>query len=134
MVPPYSELWLAANLRNRWRAAAAGSRTGRKKAHSDTAVGIRIDCGSAACYTGSNKRTGVDSDMDTLMEFSIQGDIFFFYDTLSDEEKETVRKCMREKYKGHIVANPKIDEFLEGLERDHGIKLKRLSVTSVIAV
>ena len=82
----------------------------------------------------SNKRTGVDSDMDTLMEFSIQGDIFFFYDTLSDEEKETVRKCMREKYKGHIVANPKIDEFLEGLERDHGIKLKRLSVTSVIAV
>jgi hypothetical protein len=53
---------------------------------------------------------------------------------LSDEEKETVRKCMREKYKGHIVANPKIDEFLEGLERDHGIKLKRLSVTSVIAV
>lgn len=77
-----------------------------------------IDCGSAACYTGSNKRTGVDSDMDTLMEFSIQGDIFFFYDTLSDEEKETVRKCMREKYKGHIVANPKIDEFLEGLERD----------------
>lgn len=41
---------------------------------------------------------------------------------------------MREKYKGHIVANPKIDEFLEGLERDHGIKLKRLSVTSVIAV
>ncbi len=72
--------------------------------------------------------------MDTLMEFSIQGDIFFFYDTLSDEEKETVRKCMREKYKGHIVANPKIDEFLEGLERDHGIKLKRLSVTSVIAV
>ena len=37
--------------------------------------------------------------MDTLMEFSIQGDIFFFYDTLSDEEKETVRKCMREKYK-----------------------------------
>lgn len=36
--------------------------------------------------------------MDTLMEFSIQGDIFFFYDTLSDEEKETVRKCMREKY------------------------------------
>ncbi len=72
--------------------------------------------------------------MDTLMEFSIQGDIFFFYDTLSDEEKETVCKCMREKYKGHIVANPKIDEFLEGLERDHGIKLKRLSVTSVIAV
>ena len=72
--------------------------------------------------------------MDTLMEFSIQGDIFFFYDTLSDEEKETVRKCMREKYKGQIVANPKIDEFLEGLERDHGIKLKRLSVTSVIAV
>ena len=48
--------------------------------------------------------------MDTLMEFSIQGDIFFFYDTLSDEEKETVRKCMREKYKGHIVADPKIDE------------------------
>ena len=43
--------------------------------------------------------------MDTLMEFSIQGDIFFFYDTLSDEEKETVRKCMREKYKGHIVGN-----------------------------
>ena len=75
-----------------------------------------------------------DSDMDTLMEFSIQGDIFFFYDTLSDEEKETVRKCMREKYKGHIVANPKIDDFLEGLECDHGIKLKRLSVTSVIAV
>ena len=29
--------------------------------------------------------------MDTLMEFSIQGDIFFFYDTLSEEEKETVR-------------------------------------------
>ena len=56
--------------------------------------------------------------MDTLMEFSIQGDIFFFYDTLSDEEKETVRKCMREKYKGHIVANPKIDEFLEGEEDD----------------
>lgn len=51
--------------------------------------------------------------MDTLMEFSIQGDIFFFYDTLSDEEKETVRKCMREKYKGHIVANPKIDELNE---------------------
>lgn len=48
--------------------------------------------------------------METLMEFSIQGDIFFFYDTLSDEEKETVRKCMREKYKGHIVANPKIDQ------------------------
>ena len=71
--------------------------------------------------------------MDTLMEFSIQGDIFFFYDTLSDEEKETVRKCMREKYKGHIVANPKLMN-LEGLERDHGIKLKRLSVTSVIAV
>ena len=42
MVPPYSEIWLAANLRNGWRAAAAGSRTGRKKAHSDTAVGIRI--------------------------------------------------------------------------------------------
>lgn len=25
--------------------------------------------------------------MDTLMEFSIQGDIFFFYDTLSDERR-----------------------------------------------
>lgn len=46
------------------------------------------------------------------MEFSIQGDIFFFYDTLSEEEKETVRKCMRARYKGHIVGDPKIDEFL----------------------
>ncbi len=74
--------------------------------------------------------------MDTLMEFSIQGDIFFFYDTLSEEEKETVRKCMRAKYKGNgnIVGDPKIDEFLEELERDHGIRLKRLPVTSVIAV
>ena len=72
--------------------------------------------------------------MDTLMEFSIQGDIFFFYDTLSDEEQETVRKCMQAQYKGHIVADPKIDEFLEDLERDHGIKLNRLSVTRVIAV
>ena len=42
MVPPYSEIWLAVNLRNGWRAAAAGLHTGRKKAHSDTAVGIRI--------------------------------------------------------------------------------------------
>ena len=68
------------------------------------------------------------------MEFSIQGDIFFFYDTLSEEEKETVRKRMRARYKGHIVGDPKIDEFLEELERDHGIRLKRLTVTSVIAV
>ena len=72
--------------------------------------------------------------MDTLMEFSIQGDIFFFYDTLSEEEKETVHKCMRARYKGHIVGDPKIDEFLEELERDHGIRLKRLPITSVIAV
>ena len=64
------------------------------------------------------------------MEFSIQGDIFFFCDTLSEEEKETVRKCMRARYKG----DPKIDEFLEELERNHGIRLKRLPVTSVIAV
>lgn len=42
MVPPYSEIWLAANLRNGWRAAAAGSRTGRKKAHRDTAVGMEV--------------------------------------------------------------------------------------------
>lgn len=42
MVPPYSEIWLAANLRNGWRAAAAGSHTGRKKAHSDTAVGMKV--------------------------------------------------------------------------------------------
>ena len=48
MVPPYSEIWLAANLRNGWRAAAAGSRIGRKKAHSDTAVGIRIFEGNDA--------------------------------------------------------------------------------------
>ena len=41
--------------------------------------------------------------MDTLMEFSIQGDIFFFYDTLSEEEKETVRKCMRANYKGNMT-------------------------------
>ena len=72
--------------------------------------------------------------MDTLMEFSIQGDTFFFYDTLSDEEKEIVRKSVRAKYKGRIVGDPKIDEFLEELERDHGIRLKRLPVTSVIAV
>lgn len=72
--------------------------------------------------------------MDTLMEFSIQGDTFFFYDTLSDEEKEIVRKSMRAKYKGNIVGDPKIDEFLEELERDHGIQMKRLPVTSVIAV
>lgn len=68
------------------------------------------------------------------MEFSIQGDTFFFYDTLSDEEKEVVRKSMRAKYKGRIVSDPKIDEFLEELERDHGIRLKRLPVTSVVAV
>ena len=68
------------------------------------------------------------------MEFSIQGDTFFFYDTLSDEDKEIVRKSMRAKYKGRIVGDPKIDEFLEELERDHGIRLKRLPVTSVIAV
>ena len=55
--------------------------------------------------------------MDTLMEFSIQGDIFFFYDTLSDEEKETVRKCMREKYKGHIVVDPKLDMNFDYLFR-----------------
>ena len=41
---------------------------------------------------------------------------------------------MRARYKGHIVGDPKIDEFLEELERDHGIRLKRLPVTSVIAV
>ena len=58
------------------------------------------------------------------MEFSIQGDIFFFYDTLSEEEKETVRKRMRAKYKGNIVGAPKIDDFLEELERDYGIRLK----------
>ena len=69
-----------------------------------------------------------------IMEFSIQGDIFFFYDTLSDEEKEVVRKSVKERYKGHTVSDPKIDDFLEELERDHGIKLKRLPVTSVIAV
>lgn len=72
--------------------------------------------------------------MDTLMEFSIQGDIFFFYDTLSEEEKETVRKRMRAKYKGNIVGDLKIDEFLEELERDYGIRLKRLPVTSVVAI
>lgn len=32
------------------------------------------------------------------------------------------------------LGDPKIDEFLEELERDHGIRLKRLPVTSVIAV
>ena len=53
---------------------------------------------------------------------------------LSDDEKETVRKCMRAKYKGRIVGDPKIDEFLEELEHDHGIRLKRLPVTSVVAV
>ena len=42
MVPPYSEIWLAANLRNGWRAAAAGSHTGRKKAYRDTAVGMEV--------------------------------------------------------------------------------------------
>ena len=42
MVPPYSEIWLAANLRNVGRAAAAGLPKERKKAHSDTAVGIRV--------------------------------------------------------------------------------------------
>ncbi len=68
------------------------------------------------------------------MEFSIQGDIFFFYDTLSAEEKKIVRKYMRAKYKGRIVGDPKIEDFLEELERDHGIRLKRLPVTSVIAV
>jgi len=68
------------------------------------------------------------------MEFSIQGDIFFFYDTLSEEEKETVRRRMRAKYKGNIVGAPKIDDFLEELERDYGIRLKRLPVTSVVAV
>ena len=72
--------------------------------------------------------------MDTLMEFSIQGDIFFFYDTLSEEEKEAVRKRMRAKYKGNIVGDLKIDEFLEELERDYGIRLKRLPVTSVVAI
>ena len=72
--------------------------------------------------------------MDTLMEFSIQGDLFFFYDTLSAEEKEIVRKCVKTKYKGHIVGDPNIDELLEELERDHGIQLKRLPVTSVVAV
>ena len=72
--------------------------------------------------------------MDTLMEFSIQGDIFFFYDTLSAEEKKIVRKYMRAKYKGRIVGDPKIEDFLEELERDHGSRLKRLPVTSVIAV
>ena len=41
---------------------------------------------------------------------------------------------MKTKYKGHIVGDPNIDEFLEELERDHGIQLKRLPVTSVIAV
>ena len=41
---------------------------------------------------------------------------------------------MREKYKGHIVVDPKIDEFLEELERDYGIRLKRLPVTSVVAI
>ena len=72
--------------------------------------------------------------MDTLMEFSIQGDIFFFYDTLSAEEKKIVRKYMRARYKGRIVGDPKIEDFLEELERDHGIRLKRLPVTSVVAV
>ena len=80
--------------------------------------------------------------MDTLMEFSIQGDIFFFYDTLSDEEKETVAELLLID-DDTILVNDELlkgldkeldDEFLEGLERDHGIKLKRLSVTSVIAV
>ena len=56
MVPPYSEIWLAANLRNGWRAAAAGSRTGRKKAHSDTAVGMEacknVDAGERGMIFG----------------------------------------------------------------------------------
>ena len=46
MLPPYSEIWLAANLGNGWWAAAAGSRTERKKAHIDTTVGIRIFVGN----------------------------------------------------------------------------------------
>ena len=50
MVPPYSEIWLAANLGN-GGAAAAGLRTGRKKAHSDTAVGIRV-------FEGNDGRRG----------------------------------------------------------------------------
>ena len=51
MVPPYSKIWLAANLRNGWRATAAVARTGRKKAHSDTAVGIRV-------FEGNDGRRG----------------------------------------------------------------------------
>ena len=85
-------------------------------------------------YWKQKMNRGENSDMDTLMELSIQGDIFFFFDTLSDEEKEIGRRCMREKYKGCKVADPKIDEFLEDIERNHGIKLKRLPITSVIAV
>lgn len=94
----------------------------------------RSDLWAASAAMGAHSSDDGFRDMDTLMEFSIQGDIFFFYDTLSEEEKETVRKCMRARYKGHIVGDPKIDEFLEELERDHGIRLKRLPVTSVIAV
>ena len=33
-----------------------------------------------------------------------------------------------------IVGDPNIDELLEELEREHGIQLKRLPVTSVVAV
>ena len=62
MLPPYSEIWLAANLGNGWWAAAAGLRTGRKKAHSDTAVGIRIfvgnDGGRGGVSSKGRKKSG----------------------------------------------------------------------------
>ena len=62
MVPPYSEIWLAANLGNGWWAAAAGSRTERKKSHSDTAAGIRVfegnDDGRGGVSSKGRKKSG----------------------------------------------------------------------------
>ena len=60
--------------------------------------------------------------MDTLMEFSIQGDIFFFYDTLSDEEKETVAELL-------LIDDDTIlvnDELLKGLDKELDDFLKEL--------
>ena len=59
--------------------------------------------------------------MDTLMEFSIQGDIFFFYDTLSDEE---IEKTM-------LACNPVEDNICESLIKQAEQKNAKDNMTAI---
>ena len=71
-----------------------------------------------------------------IIELSIHGDVYFFLDTLTEQQYTLLSTCIKKRFGKHRenICVCQIEELIAELNQDYAIALEQVCISKVIAI